>query len=97
MVLVGGLNPGPPALEASTLPLGYRGVLQQVKSNITKLIGFISDDGFDCSISWHYSVNAAEQPGKLLEVGSFKRWPKRELRGQVCDSGAKDDNGSNEL
>ena len=24
MVLVGGLNPGPPALEASTLPLGYR-------------------------------------------------------------------------
>ena len=24
-VLVGGLNPGPPALEASTLPLGYRG------------------------------------------------------------------------
>ena len=24
-VLVGGLNPGPPALEASTQPLGYRG------------------------------------------------------------------------
>ena len=24
-VLVGGLKPGPPALEASTLPLGYRG------------------------------------------------------------------------
>ena len=22
--LVGGLNPGPPALEASTIPLGYR-------------------------------------------------------------------------
>jgi len=29
------------------------------------LIDFISDDGFDCSISWHYSVNAAEQQGKL--------------------------------
>jgi len=25
------------------------------------LIDFISDDDFDCSISWHYSVNAAEQ------------------------------------
>ena len=25
MVLDWGLNPGPPALEASTLPLGYRG------------------------------------------------------------------------
>ena len=24
--LTGGLNPGPPALEASTLPLGYQGV-----------------------------------------------------------------------
>ena len=23
--LTGGLNPGPPAIEASTLPLGYRG------------------------------------------------------------------------
>ena len=25
MVIDRGLNPGPPALEASTLPLGYRG------------------------------------------------------------------------
>ena len=34
----------------------YRGNLQQVKSNITKLIDFISDNVCDCSISWHYSV-----------------------------------------
>jgi len=27
--------------------------LQQVKSNRTKLIDFISDDGCDCSSSWH--------------------------------------------
>ena len=50
--------------------------LQQVKSNPTKLIDFISDDDCNCSISWHYSVNAAEQHSKLLEVDSFKRWPK---------------------
>ena len=31
------------------------------KATKHKLIDFISDDGFDCSISWHYSVNAAEQ------------------------------------
>ena len=37
------------------------------------LIDFISDDGFDCSISWHYSVNTAEQHGTLLEGVSFKR------------------------
>ena len=47
--------------------------LQQVKSNPTKLIDFISDDDCNCSISWHYSVNAAEQHSKLLEVDSFKR------------------------
>jgi len=43
------------------------------------LIDFISDDDCDCSNSWHYSVNAAEQllHRKLLEVDSFKRWPKR--------------------
>ena len=36
--------------------------LQQVLSSQTKLIDFIiSDDGCDRSISWHYSVNAAEQ------------------------------------
>ena len=37
MVLDWGLNPGPPALEASTLPLGYRGggsmILQYVPCN----------------------------------------------------------------
>ena len=34
---------------------------------------FFSDDGFDYSTSWNYSVNAAEQQRKLLdlEVGSF--------------------------
>ena len=47
--------------------------LQQVKSNPTKLIDFISDDYCNCSISWHHSVNAAEQHSKLLEVDSFKR------------------------
>jgi len=41
------------------------------------LIDFISDDDFDCSISWHCSVNAAEEHRKLLDVGSFKRWSKR--------------------
>ena len=47
--------------------------LQQVKSNQTKLIDYISVDGCDCSSSWNYSVNAAEQQRKLLdlEVGSF--------------------------
>jgi len=33
----------------------------------------------NCSISWHYSVNAAEHHRKLLEVDSFKGWPKRVL------------------
>ena len=51
--------------------------LQQVKSNETKLIDYISVDGCDCSSSWHYSVNAAEQHRALLEVDSFKRRPKR--------------------
>ena len=51
--------------------------LQQVKSNRTKLIDYISVDGCDCSSSWHYSVNAAEQHSALLEVDSFKRRPKR--------------------
>jgi len=27
----------------------------------------------DCSISWHYCVNACEQHRKHLEVESFKR------------------------
>jgi len=36
---------------------------------------FISYDDCDCSISWHYSVNACEQHRKLLEVDSFKRSP----------------------
>mgnify|MGYP000389203026 FL=1 len=53
--------------------------LQQVKTNRTKLIDFISDDGCDCSSSWHYSVNVAEQHRTLLEVDSFKRRPKRVL------------------
>jgi len=32
------------------------------------MIDFVSDDGCDCSISWHYSVNAVEQHGKLLDL-----------------------------
>ena len=44
---------------------------QQVKSNETKLIDFISDGGCDCSSSWHYSVNAGEQHRKLLDVDSI--------------------------
>ena len=51
--------------------------LQQVKSNETKLIDFISDDGCDCSSSWLYSVNAGEQHRTLSEVDSFKRRSKR--------------------
>ena len=47
--------------------------IQQVQSNQTKLIDFISDDDCDCSSPWHYSVNAAEQHRQLLEVDSFKR------------------------
>ena len=62
-------------------------MLQSANQNLThdtassriKLIDFISDDDCDCSISWHHSVNAAEQHRKLLEVDSFKRWPKRVL------------------
>jgi len=46
----------------------------QVKSNRTKFIDSISDDDYDCSSSWHYSVNISEQHRKLLEVDSFKRW-----------------------
>jgi len=37
------------------------------------LIDFISDDECDCSITWHYSMNAAEQHIKLLDIDSFKR------------------------
>jgi len=40
------------------------------------LIDFISDDGFNCSISWHYVVSAADIQRKLC---SLKRWPKRVL------------------
>jgi len=43
------------------------------------MINLISDEGCDCSISWHYSVNASEQHMELLEVCSFKHWPKRVL------------------
>ena len=62
------------------------------------MINFISDYGFDWSMSWHYSVNAAKHQQKLLEVGSFKRWPKRvsvfEIwEGRGCARAAKDDNG----
>ena len=40
----------------------------QVKSNRTKFIDFFSDHDYDCSILWHYSVNAVEQQRTLLEV-----------------------------
>ena len=36
------------------------------------MIDFISDNDCDCSISRHYSVNAAEQQRMLIEVDSFK-------------------------
>ena len=52
------------------------------------MINLISDDGCDCSISWHYYLNAAEQHRKLLEVGSFKHYHDRVV---------KDDTGSKEL
>ena len=37
---------------------------------------FFSDDDCECSSLWYYSVNACEQHRQLLEVDSFKRWPK---------------------
>jgi len=43
------------------------------------LIDFISDDGCDCSSSWHKYVNAAEQHRYLLEVDSLKSRQKRVL------------------
>ena len=50
--------------------------IQEVKSNRTKLIDFISDDGCDCSISWHYTVNAAKQHwtvgGRFIQTLSEK-------------------------
>ena len=49
----------------------------------TKLIHLISDEGCDCSISWHYSVNAAE---KSIAI--------QNMRVQRFDRAAKDDNGS---
>ena len=64
------------AIETWPVPLAE---LRQVFSNRTELIDYISDDDCDCSISWHYSVNACEQHRKRLEVDSFKRWAKRVL------------------
>jgi len=46
--------------------------LLQVQSNRTKFIDFNSDDDFDCSISWHCSVNKAEKHRKPFQVDSFK-------------------------
>ena len=41
-VLDWGLNPGPPALEASTLPLGYRGGVMGIKCTATRpIIGLV--------------------------------------------------------
>ena len=59
----------------------------------------ISDDGCDCSISWHYSVNAAEQHRQLLEVGLLteKSIAIQNIRVQGFDRAAKDDNGSKEI
>ena len=51
--------------------------LQQDESSKSRLMEFVSDGGFVCSFSWQYSVNAVEQQGKLLEIGSFKRSPNR--------------------
>ena len=41
------------------------------RSNRTKLINLISDDGCDCSISWHYYVNVAEQHRQVTLTGRF--------------------------
>ena len=49
----------------------------------TKLINLISDEGCDCPISWHYSVNTAE---KSIAI--------QNMRVQGFDTAAKDDNGS---
>jgi len=73
------------------------GVIYTANLKQHNYIDIFSDDGFDCSISWHYSDNAAEQRGKLLEVGLFKRWSKRVLLFNTWESMCKDDNGSNEL
>ena len=45
------------------------------------MIDFISDHECDCLISWYYSVNAAEQQKKLLEVDLFKTWEGRDIIG----------------
>ena len=59
------------------------------------MIDFISDDECECSITWHYSMNAAEQYIKLLDVDSFKRCIAIEnMKGQGKYRTAKDDNGS---
>jgi len=73
------------------------GVIYTANLKQHNYIDIFSDDGFDCSISWHYSDNAAEQRGKLLEVGLFKRWSKRVLLFNTWESMCKDDNGSNEM
>ena len=72
--------------------------LQQVKSNETKLIDFISDDGCDCSSSWHYSVNAAVQHrGRFIQTQTETSIAIQKRRGQAYYRDTKDDNGSNEL
>ena len=49
----------------------------------TKLINLISDEGCDCPISWHYSVNTAEK-GIAIQ----------NMRVQGFDTASKDYNGS---
>ena len=40
--------------------------LQQVESNKSRLMEFVSDSGFVCSLSWQYLVNAVEQQGEAI-------------------------------
>ena len=67
--------------------------IKQVKSNRTKLIDFISDEDCDCSISWHYSVNACEQH-RFIQTLTEKSFAIQNMRGQGYYTTAKDDNGS---
>ena len=64
------------------------------------LINLISDDGCDCSISWHYSVNATEQPnniGRFFQTLTEKSIAIQNMRVQWYDRVVKDDNGSKVL
>jgi len=61
------------------------------------LNNLISDDGCNCSISWHYYVNAAEQHrGMFIQTLTEKSIAIKNMRVKI-GMDVKDDNGSKEL